>query len=978
MSLSNLRLSTRITLAVLFLVLAAGWLLVTVIDHHQRDNFLSRQAAQLGDSVRLNGARVRQTVDTLRQDVLFLSRTPPTSGIARARLNGGVDPLGGSPVGLWEKRMQEVFGAFAEAHPNYYRIRYIGVSDGGGELVRVDLEGRHARVASADELRGKPEPDYLGNALNPREREVYLSEIALVPQAGRLHPLRTLRAATPVFAPGGQIFGMVVIDMNLGETLDAVTSGLPAHVTGYVTNAKGDYLSHPDHDPRQGKAPSLQHDFPSLAALFEKQASDHWPLHAVQAAAGMRHMAIERIRFDPLRPERFLTLAYAMPDQAIQEETSSTRREAVAGVVVGTILMLWLVMSVLKRMFAPLSDITRAAETIAEGGYDAPLPKEKGGEIGALTGAFRVMLDRVRRREQDYLRLNEKLEQRVRERTAELEAREADLKLAASVFHNTTEGVLITDAEGTILSVNPAFSEITGYAAAEAIGRKPSLLRSDHHGPEFYRAMWDRLLSEGQWQGEIWNRRKNGEAYPEWLTISTVPGSDGVPMRYVSVFSDMTEVRRKDEHIRHQAFHDALTGLPNRALLLDRLEHGIEFARRDQGRLGVVFIDLDRFKAINDTLGHDIGDGLLREVGERLSRSVRGSDTVARMGGDEFVILLEEVEEMEALAVLAKKVVAAISAPMDIGGHAIQVGASVGIACYPDDGVTAVMLMKNADAAMYGAKSAGRGVYRFFQPAMTEKAAHRLKLEMELRNAVGNRELELHYQPKLDLATNEPCGMEALVRWRHPEQGLLPPAEFIPIAEETGIINEIGNWVLEETCRQLAEWRDRGMKQHKVAVNVSARQLQAGNLIERIDDLTRQYGIAPSCLEIELTESVIMANPEDSAAIFTRLRQLGVSVAVDDFGTGYSSLAYLRRLPIDVLKIDRSFVSDAVLNVEDAQIVRTILALGQALKLTVVAEGIETEQQADFLRSCKCAIGQGYMYSRPIPAAEMEAWLNAR
>ncbi len=363
------------------------------------------------------------------------------------------------------------------------------------------------------------------------------------------------------------------------------------------------------------------------------------------------------------------------------------------------------------------------------------------------------------------------------------------------------------------------------------------------------------------------------------------------------------------------------------------------------------------------------------EVARRLGLCLRQSDTVARMGGDEFVILLEHVDEPETYASLAKKIIASLGAPMLLDGHALQISASIGIACFPDDGADAVTLMKHADAAMYAAKSAGRGTYRFFQAAMTEKAGQRLQLEMELRNAVANGELELFYQPRVALDSGAPCGVEALVRWRHPLRGLVPPDDFIPLAEETGIIHELGNWVLEAACRQARAWQEKGLMRIRIAVNISAKQLQEGDLVERIASLTRQYGIAPADLEVELTESVIMANPEEISGIFARLRRLGVTVAVDDFGTGYSSLAYLRRLPIDVLKIDRSFVMNADRDEGDAQIVRIIMALAQALKLDVIAEGVETRGQAEFLASCGCPTAQGYLYARPQPAFLTATWL---
>ena len=551
---------------------------------------------------------------------------------------------------------------------------------------------------------------------------------------------------------------------------------------------------------------------------------------------------------------------------------------------------------------------------------------------------------------------------------------EHDLQLAASVFHNSADGIMVTDDRGTILTVNPAFTEITGYTADEAIGCKPSLLRSDHQGPDFYRAMWDTLAREGCWQGELWNRRKSGEAYSEWLTINRVTDSAGVAVRYVGVFHDITELRQKDERIRHLAFHDALTNLPNRALIQDRLEHALQRARREQTRLAVTFIDLDRFKAVNDSLGHAMGDVLLQEVAGRIGKRLRSMDTLARLGGDEFVLLMEDLHGTEDCASLAQAIIAEISRPVDLHGHTVQIGASLGMAFYPEDGGDTEELMKRADVAMYAAKAAGRNTYRFFQQQMLDLASRRLALEMDLRLAVANADFELHYQPKVDLATGQTRAVEALVRWRHANRGLVPPGEFIPLAEDSELILALGDWVLNEACRQAALWQANGCLL-KIAVNVAARQLEQGGLAERIVELTRQHGIPASALEVEVTESMVMTRPEQAASLLARLREIGVSVAIDDFGTGYSSLAYLRRLPIDVLKIDRSFVMHADCNDEDAQIVKTIVALGQSLKLLVVAEGIENEGQAALLRSMGCDRGQGFHFSRPLPAARFEAWL---
>lgn len=574
--------------------------------------------------------------------------------------------------------------------------------------------------------------------------------------------------------------------------------------------------------------------------------------------------------------------------------------------------------------------------------------------------------------EKEIQRLNDELERRAAANCEEL-------RLASAVCRYTSEGVVVTDLGGVIISVNPAFREITGYTAEEALSRTPNLFRSDRHDLEFYRQAWANLEAEGGWQGEVWNRHKSGEDRLAWLSVNRIDDDDGQPLYYVGVFHDITESRRKDLRIQHLAFHDALTGLPNRTLLLDRLGRAIESARRGGYRVGLLFIDLDRFKGINDSLGHAIGDLLLQTVAQRLASAVRASDTIARMGGDEFVVLVNRVAYPEDCAVLAGKIHDVLGKSLNIQGYAIQVGGSVGIAVYPNDGAEPEELMKSADAAMYAAKAAGGGAYEFFQPAMTERAVRRLTLEMDLRGAIENGELEVHYQPKVCLKTPAFTGFEALVRWRHPQRGLVPPADFIPIAEETGLIGPIGNWVLEEACRQIAEWRDQGLGMIKIAVNLSAKQLRQGGLMHRIKGMTRQYGLSPEILELELTETTIMADPEFAAEMFLRLRGLGVTIAMDDFGTGYSSLAYLRRLPLDILKIDRSFIVNMGGDKEDTEVVKTILALAGILKLKTVAEGVETAEQFRLLAEAGCDFGQGYLISRPVPARDASrAWLLRR
>jgi diguanylate cyclase (GGDEF)-like protein len=437
-------------------------------------------------------------------------------------------------------------------------------------------------------------------------------------------------------------------------------------------------------------------------------------------------------------------------------------------------------------------------------------------------------------------------------------------------------------------------------------------------------------------------------------------------------------LRRKDDDLHHLAFRDALTGLANRALLLDRIQQSIALAARQHERRGVIFVDLDQFKAVNDSLGHDAGDALLKEAARRLTNALRQSDTVARVGGDEFVVVLNDDVSADDCAAVAQNLIESLAVPMELCGTVAPLGASLGIACFPEHADSPNELLKCADMAMYEAKSAGRGHFRFFEAAMASASAQRMQLESDLRRAIAEGELQLFYQPKISLRTQLLSGVEALVRWRHPVRGLVPPMEFIPLAEASGLIEPLGNWVLEEACRQSAAWRAQGLGAIKIAVNISACQMQRDGFVDHFLTLTRKFGIPPSDLEVELTESVIMADAGESARVFSALRRIGVVIAMDDFGTGYSSLSHLRQLPIDVLKIDRSFVMNADQDESAAKIVKMIIGLAQTLNLDVVAEGVETEQQADFLRACGCSIAQGYLYARPQPAAQFEQWIGAR
>jgi diguanylate cyclase (GGDEF)-like protein/PAS domain S-box-containing protein len=546
------------------------------------------------------------------------------------------------------------------------------------------------------------------------------------------------------------------------------------------------------------------------------------------------------------------------------------------------------------------------------------------------------------------------------------------LRQAASVFESTQEGVMITDSDGLILSVNPAFREITGYDTAEVIGVRRNVLQE----ADFREAQRDALSRLGRWQGEVYGRRKSGETYPEWQTISAVTADDGKVVNYVTVFSDISRLKHSEEKLHHMAHHDLLTGLPNRRLFRDRLEHAIQRADRSGVKLAVLFLDLDRFKDVNDSLGHTVGDALLRQVANRLKAVMRRDDTLARLGGDEFTVLMEGLQRGKDASNVAEKLVHVLSEPFPVQRHELFVGASIGISIYPQDAQSAESLLRNADAAMYRAKEAGRNTYWFYSEEMTIAALERVLLEAQLRRAIEHEELVLHYQPQVDLISGDFVGIEAFVRWIHPEKGLIPPTRFIRIAEQTGLIVPLGEWVLRTACSQAKAWLDAGIDFGSISVNVSAAQVLRGTLRDSVERILTETGLPPGRLALEVSESFIMQQPTRSIEHFIAIRELGVMMAIDDFGTGHSSLSYLKRLPIDKLKIDRSFIQDLPNDTNDAVIARAVIALGHSLQFKVIAEGVETEGQRDFLRGEGCDEAQGFLYSRPMDAKATERMLR--
>ena len=546
---------------------------------------------------------------------------------------------------------------------------------------------------------------------------------------------------------------------------------------------------------------------------------------------------------------------------------------------------------------------------------------------------------------------------------------EESLKLSARVFENAQESIILTDAKFNIVSVNPAFLEMTGYEAEEVLGKNPRLLSSGRHSTEFYVAMWQTINTEDKWQGEIWNCRKNGDVFPVWVRISVYRDAAGKACNYVGIATDISERLAAQESIRQLAYFDPLTQLPNRRMLQDRVGQALASAEREGKLSALLFIDLDQFKTINDSLGHSAGDQLLIEVAKRLLGCVRRMDTVARLGGDEYVVLLTDVT-LEGTSEVARKILDVVALPFQFNEHELGVTPSLGISVFPQDGRDFETLLKHADTAMYRAKDSGRNAYQFFTREMNAAALERLMLENSLRQGLERGEFILYYQPQINVASGLIVGAEALVRWRHPKIGLVPPGKFIPAAETSGLIVSIGEWVLRESCRQNRAWQDAGLPLISVAVNISSVQFRGGQLEENVRSVLADTGMPAKFLELELTEGILMGGANETVETLKRLSEMGVKLAIDDFGTGYSSLSYLKRFPIDKLKIDQSFVRDIVSDPDDWAIANAVISMGHSLRMSVIAEGVEHAEQLEILRNEGCDEVQGYHFSVPLPAGE--------
>jgi diguanylate cyclase (GGDEF)-like protein/PAS domain S-box-containing protein len=545
-----------------------------------------------------------------------------------------------------------------------------------------------------------------------------------------------------------------------------------------------------------------------------------------------------------------------------------------------------------------------------------------------------------------------------------------------NIFNSANEAIVITNLDGNICDINLAYETITGYSREEVIGNTPAKVKSNRHDQSFYQKMWHSLKTEGCWEGEIWDRRKNGEIFPKWLSINTIYNVHNEANYYVGFFSDISEKKVAENKLIDLAYFDPLTKLLNRSHFRERLLHSLEVATRRKDNLILLFIDLDRFKDVNDTFGHTIGDLLLIKVAKKLKKILRNVDTIARIGGDEFTVILSEVNNLNEITSIVNKIINSLCTPFFIQNHEIMIAASIGIATYPDDGIDVDTLISNADAAMYCAKSKGGSNFQFFSEEINQRNQKRSHLEKNLRRAIKNNEFELYYQPQIDIINKKVTGAEALIRWNDPHNGLISPIDFIPVAEETGMIIEIGAWVCDQICQFIRRCLDRQMQVIPIAMNLSAVQFRDGSLISMIRSTLKKSAIATSLVELEITESAIMENTDQVVKTLKEFRDMGFHISIDDFGTGYSSLAYLKKLPIDKLKIDREFIRNLPENRDDIVLTTTMINLAKNFSLEVLAEGVETEEQINFLHKSGCRYVQGFYHSKPLPEEKFIDFLS--
>lgn len=968
-----------------FVISGLAVMLIGLLAYQNTDSILRQESlVRLQDLLQRETSRLETTFKIFKEDALFLADSPSVQGILRSIASGdGYDEQENATETIWRSRLATLLGTVLQQRSAYLSIRLILDQDGGREYVRLDKVDGEIVESATEDLQKKGHRDYYLETVKLKKNEVYFSAINLNREHGRITlPIQpVIRFATPIYAQDGVVVGILIFNIDF-QGITKTFSQSQSNTHFMMTNHFGDYLIHWDEDQIFGfefnRPRSIQDDYPVESFIARNSREETLSLDQVEGNIGM---ALRKFHYNPLNPEHCMILGAEVSLDILGQKSLQFRNELIL-ILLSAVLMISLVTSLLAYFVTrPLKELTTAANRIASG-EEVEVPACGNDEVGVLASSLQTMLRHLHSSRQEVQDLANSLEDKVRARTHDLalvnselkgeiverQKVEQDLRLASKYLEITQEALVITDASGTILEVNEAFVTMAGYGRSEIIGENPRILKSGRHDKVFYEEMWRILLEEGHWQGEIWDRRKNGEIYPKWISISAVRNKNDEITNFVALSTDITASKEAKEKLEKLAHYDPLTGLANRLLFHYRLEHDLNMAGRKDWELGLILLDLDGFKEVNDTLGHPAGDTLLVQVAGRLQESVRESDTVARLGGDEFVVILTNIKKENDLAMLAQKILDALRVPYDLDGERVEISASLGITLFPGDGKDAALLLKNADTAMYHAKDDGKGRIQFYTEAMTENAAARFRLAADLRTALDKDEFLVYYQPKLSLTTGRIVGMEALIRWKCNGK-IIPPFKFIPVAEETGIITEIGEWVLRQACVQTKKWH-RDLPGLRISVNLSGRQFSSKGLVEMVDSVLKETELDPGSLELEITETVVMSDVEATIESLWQLKQLGLILSVDDFGTGYSSLSYLKKFPLDVLKVDRSFVMDITEDANDRAVVKAIVSLAIQLKMMVIAEGVETTEQLSILKSIDCHEMQGYLVSPPVPAKE--------
>lgn len=966
----NLSLTGKVIIITL-LVSGTGMCLLSYFQYILMSEMLKQETvAHLETSVKIHALELQRDFNELKKDTLFLAEIVSESSSKAPDIPHS--PQQGSKI---KKLLKNILSS----NDHYESIYYLRQEE--GRLRELASVSRYKKETDSIHRRKSLTGFIYSNMTFSMPGKVVISRMEFQDRK----PI--IRAMTKVGIEQSQWRDFVVINMiiNSQHILKPDIAGSDTQFIVSDSHAIS-ILNWGEKTSDNNKADIKNGVYPEIEAFLK---DDNKKSITIDSDGSIAAISLEKIFFAPEGDRNFLVIGGKSSFQGVQLRLYQLRKKAIMYITISLLMIFTGIYLALSYALSPVKTLTKTAQRITEGNEDVTIEIRGRDEVARLAEAFKIMLKHLMRTKRQYHMLVESLDDQVRARTKELEATnramekeiydkritEKSLLLAGKVVENTSEAVMITDESGIILDVNKAFSRITGYTLHEVQGKKPDILKSGKHNKDFYNKLWHALITSGHWQGEMWNRRKNGEIYPVWNSISAVYNDEGIITNFVSIHSDITVLKETERRLEHLAHYDTLTGLPNRTLLQDRLRQLILLSGRDKKKTAVIMLDLDGFKEVNDAMGHDKGDELLIQVASRLQECVRKSDTIARFGGDEFVVVLPNINSFDNLIWIAQNIIDSMNDPFTIGDRKFFVTASLGIAIYPDDGKSGAAIMKNADVAMHAAKEGGKNTFRFFKTSMLDKSINKLFKANEIRDAIENQEFILHFQPRFWTGTRKIHSMEALIRWEHPERGMVYPGDFIPLAEETGLITRIDKWVLYNACLKNKELQEKTKKNTVVSINLSAKDFMQHNLVNIIKSSIRKSGINPSLVELEITETVIMQDLERSIKTLERLKETGVTISVDDFGTGYSSLSYLKMFPIDLLKIDRSFVSDLPDDRNDMAVVEAIIAMGHALGLTVLAEGVETEAQLDFLTERGCDFVQGYYLSRPVTYEQIEKML---